>query len=74
MVLATHRPEERYRVQAFNDFLVFGTIAIGSFLSGQLLADFGWATVNLVALPPIAFALVVLAVAGVSGRRRVSTA
>ena len=60
MVLATHRPEERYKVQAFNDFLVFGSIAVGSFLSGRILADNGWATVNLMALPPIGLALLVL--------------
>ncbi|MBV9538255.1 MAG: MFS transporter [Acidisphaera sp.] len=66
MVLATHRPEERYRVQSFNDFLVFGTIAVGSFFSGQILADHGWATVNLVALPPIALALLVLLAAALA--------
>jgi MFS family permease len=41
LVLETHRPEERNKVQAFNDFLVFGMMAIGSFSSGQLLANFG---------------------------------
>ena len=60
MVLETHRPEERNKVQAFNDFLVFGTMAIGSFSSGQLLAAYGWAAVNWVVFPPVALALVVL--------------
>lgn len=50
MVTECHRPEERTRVQSVNDFLIFGTMAIGSFLSGQLLARFGWAMVNEVAL------------------------
>jgi len=31
-VLETHLPQERNKVQAFNDFLVFGMMAIGSFL------------------------------------------
>ena len=31
LVLETHRPQERNKVQAFNDFLVFGMMAIGSF-------------------------------------------
>ncbi len=35
-------PQERNKVQAFNDFLVFGTMAVGSFFSGQLLANYGW--------------------------------
>src|SRR4051794_3859845 len=43
LVLETHRPQERNKVQAFNDFLVFGMMAIGSFSSGQLLANYGWA-------------------------------
>ena len=42
MVTLCHRPNERNKVQAFNDFLVFGSMAIGSFSSGQLLAGFGW--------------------------------
>src|ERR1700744_3466492 len=43
LVLETHRPQERNKVQAFNDFLVFGVMGIGSFSSGQLLANYGWA-------------------------------
>lgn len=53
MVMHCHRPNERNKVQAFNDFLVFGSMAIGSFSSGQLLASFGWATVNEVVLPVV---------------------
>ena len=43
MVTDCHRPEERNKVQAFNDFLIFGSMAIGSFASGSMLAHFGWA-------------------------------
>src|SRR5262249_26636165 len=32
MVLECHRQEEKARVQSFNDFLVFGTMTVGSFL------------------------------------------
>jgi predicted MFS family arabinose efflux permease len=53
MVTHCHRPNERNQVQAFNDFLVFGSMAIGSFSSGQLLASFGWATVNEVVFPVV---------------------
>lgn len=45
LVLDCHRPEEKARVQSLNDFIIFGTMAIGSFLSGGLLAAFGWKTV-----------------------------
>lgn len=61
MVTQCHRPEERTRVQSFNDFLVFGSMAIGSFASGNMLALYGWVFVNGVVFPVvlIAFALLV---------------
>ena len=61
LVLETHLPQERNKVQAFNDFLVFGMMAIGSFSSGQLLANYGWSAVNMVVYPPVLLGLVVLA-------------
>jgi len=60
LVAQTAAPSERNRVQAFNDFLVFGTMAIGSFSSGQLLAHYGWSTVNEVIFPLVAIAGVAL--------------
>ena len=60
LVLETHRPQERNKVQAFNDFLVFGMMAIGSFSSGQLLANYGWDAVNMVVFPPVLLGLAVL--------------
>jgi MFS family permease len=69
LVLETHTAAERNKVQAFNDFLVFGMMAIGSFSSGQLLANFGWSAVNLVVFPPVALGLVVLALAWHAKRR-----
>ena len=53
IVTQCHRPEERNKVQAFNDFLIFGTMAIGSFSSGKLLATLGWDAVNGALFPPI---------------------
>ncbi len=64
LVVETHRPEERNRVQSFNDFLVFGSMAVGSFSSGKLLADSGWGAVNQVVFPLVAVALVVLLLMG----------
>lgn len=65
LVLETHRPEERTQVQSLNDFLVFGTMAVGSFSSGGLLTSYGWATVNGVVFPLVALALVFLVVSRV---------
>ena len=70
LVLETHRPQERNKVQAFNDFLVFGTMAVGSFSSGQLLANYGWSAVNMVVYPPVFLGLVVLTLASFARRRR----
>jgi len=72
LVLETHRPSEKNKVQAFNDFLVFGTMAIGSFSSGQLLATHGWNAVNLVVFPPIAIGFVALAIDVITRRRSVA--
>src|SRR3954463_12654552 len=70
LVLETHRPQERNKLQAFNDFLVFGTMALGSFASGQLLANFGWSAVNIVVFPPVLLGLAVLTFASFAKRRR----
>src|SRR6202040_2944174 len=69
LVLETHRPQERNKVQAFNDFLVFGMMAVGSFSSGQLLANYGWSAVNMVVFPPVVLGLAVLAVTSFATRR-----
>ena len=69
MVVETHRPEERNKVQAFNDFLIFGIMALGSFSSGQLLTNFGWGAVNAVVFPPVLLGLVALVAAGLLFRR-----
>src|ERR1700723_1917278 len=69
LVLETHRPEERNKVQAFNDFLVFGMMAVGSFSLGQLLANYGWAAVNWVVFPPVFLGVAVLLFASLMRRR-----
>src|SRR5450631_4815004 len=69
LVLEAHRAQERNKVQAFNDFLVFGMMAVGSFSSGQLLANYGWSAVNMVVFPPVLLGLGVLAVASFAKRR-----
>jgi MFS family permease len=70
LVLETHRPQERNKVQAFNDFLVFGMMAIGSFTSGQLLANYGWSAVNMVVFPPVLLGVAVLSFASFARRRK----
>ncbi|WP_226858428.1 MFS transporter [Diaphorobacter aerolatus] len=60
LVTECYRPAERAKVQALNDFLVFGTVAIASFGSGQLLHTVGWNGINVGMLPLVAIVLVLL--------------
>ena len=62
MVTDCYRPEERNKVQAANDFLVFGSVAVASLSSGKLLHLGGWDVVNWVVFPAVALALVMVAV------------
>ena len=61
LVLECHRPEERTRVQSLNDFLVFGTMVLGSLSSGGLLTAYGWDVVLWVSFVPLAVAMATLA-------------
>jgi predicted MFS family arabinose efflux permease len=60
MVTQCHRPEERNKVQSFNDFLIFGSMAISSFASGQMLAYMSWPAINEVVFPAVFVAAALL--------------
>ncbi|MBV8248980.1 MAG: MFS transporter [Comamonas sp.] len=62
-----YRPAERAKVQAFNDFLMFGTVAVASFGSGELLHTAGWNGINYGMLPLVAAVLLML---GLQARRQ----
>ena len=53
LLTQSYRNAERFKVQAVNDFLVFGLQAIGSLSAGLLLANFGWQGVMAFALPAL---------------------
>ena len=53
LLTETYRPAERAKVQAFNDFLVFGLVTLGSFSSGVMLNVFGWDAVNYAVIAPV---------------------
>lgn len=57
LVTTTYKPAETAKVQGMNDFLVFGTVATASLLSGQLQEHFGWEVVNYGALPLLLFVI-----------------
>ncbi|MDH5749968.1 MAG: MFS transporter [Rhodospirillales bacterium] len=60
LVTEAYVPEERFKVQALNDFLVFGLVAIASFSSGAIYHLFGWTEVNFVLLLPVTVSLISL--------------
>lgn len=62
LVTQCYRPEERTKVQAANDFLVFGSVAIASLSSGKLLSVGGWAAVNWLVLPTVAVVATLLVI------------
>jgi MFS family permease len=70
MLTQTYRPEEKEKVQALNDFLIFGVVALASFSSGELLLRGSWDLVNLLVLP---FALACLLALLLQMRRRPGT-
>jgi predicted MFS family arabinose efflux permease len=50
-VTSVTRPEERAKVQATNDFVVFGGTAFAAYFSGVLLDVFGWTGIAAAAFP-----------------------
>jgi len=60
LVTECYRASERAKVQALNDFLMFGTVAVASFGSGHLLHSTGWVSINLGMLPIVATVVLML--------------
>lgn len=57
LLTETYEPAERAKVQALNDFTVFGTVALASLTSGAVLHFLDWRAVNIAAIAPIAIAM-----------------
>ena len=60
MITDCYTSAERAKVQALNDFLVFGTVAAASFGAGHLLQTSGWDVLNLWVQPIVAVVLVMV--------------
>ena len=63
----TYRSNERNKAQAFNDFIVFSTVSIGSLSSGALQNAVGWQAVNKGVLPFLL--VIVMAISWLSYQR-----
>lgn len=57
LLTQTYRPAEQLKVQAVNEAAVFGLVAFATLSAGWLYSHFGWATLNLAALPLLVVAL-----------------
>jgi MFS family permease len=57
LLTETYALAEKNKAQAFNDFIVFSAVALASLSAGALQNRFGWAMVNLGAVPLLIAAL-----------------
>lgn len=67
-----YRPAERAKVQAVNDFMVFGTVTMTSFSAGLAHHMLGWTTINLSVVPFLV--LIVIATLWLARRRQMAPA
>lgn len=56
-----YRPEDAARVQAINEQMVFGVMAIATISSGVLLNTIGWQAINVLVLPVATLVIALLA-------------
>ncbi len=71
MVSETYSESEKGKVQGIHDFLLFGSVAFGSLMSGQVYNAWGWDMLNWIVLPVCAVCLAALAGLVTMRRRRV---
>lgn len=60
IVSSSYRPHEADKVQGFHDIILFGTVAVSSFSSGQVFTAWGWSVMNLVIWPVAGFCLILV--------------
>ncbi|WP_113326039.1 MFS transporter [Agrobacterium cavarae] len=60
IVSSSYRPHEADKVQGFHDIILFGTVALSSFSSGQVFTAWGWSVMNLVIWPVAGFCLILV--------------
>ncbi|NTF32356.1 MFS transporter [Rhizobium skierniewicense] len=60
IVSSSYRPHEADKVQGFHDIVLFGTVALSSFASGQVFTAWGWSVMNLVIWPVSATCLLLI--------------
>ena len=66
-----HRPEERAKVQAANEFIMFTCVSLSTFIAGAFYNLYGWTAVALLGVPPVA--VVLMLTLWMMARRRPAT-
>ncbi|MBZ9808380.1 MULTISPECIES: MFS transporter [unclassified Mesorhizobium] len=60
MVAAGYRPSEKGKVQGFHDFVLFGSVACASLMSGMVYNAWGWTMLNWMIFPVTVLCFVAL--------------
>jgi len=60
LLTRAYRPEETFRTQAANDFIVFSTVTAASLSAGAIHHHYGWEVINYGAIPALAVVLAAL--------------
>ena len=60
LLTQTYAPSEKAKVQGMNDFLVFGFSAMASLFSGYWQNLLGWQTLNLIMMPCVLLAVILI--------------
>ncbi|MDX8540231.1 MFS transporter [Mesorhizobium abyssinicae] len=69
MVAASYRPSEKSKVQGFHDFVLFGSVAFASLMSGAVYNAWGWTMLNWLVFPVCALCFVALGALKVTSLR-----
>lgn len=70
MVAASYHPSEKGKVQGFHDFVLFGSVAFASLMSGAVYNAWGWTMLNWLVFPVVALCFVALGALRITGLRR----
>lgn len=69
MVADSYRPSEKGKVQGFHDFVLFGSVAFASLMSGAVYNAWGWEMLNWIVFPVTVLCFVALGALKMTGLR-----
>jgi MFS family permease len=72
MVADSYRPSEKGKVQGFHDFVLFGSVAFASLMSGAVYNAWGWEMLNWIIFPVTVLCFVALGVLKMTSARPTS--